>query len=61
MIQTSHTKRFKPILTEKPTTGWHTYGKTTARHWKVEDDRFTFDPNAIKDGQSGDLVTDKIY
>jgi hypothetical protein len=28
--------------------------------WKVED-CFTFDPNAAKDGQGGDLVTDKEY
>lgn len=63
IIQTTHAQRgFKPIFDGKTTTGWHTYGKTTAGNgWKVEDGTLHFDPAAAKDGQGGDLVTDKEY
>jgi len=55
-------KGFKPIFDGKTTTGWHTYGKTTVGNgWKVEDGVLHFDPAAAKDGQGGDLVTDKEY
>ena len=55
-------KGFKPIFDGKTTTGWHSYGKTTAGSgWKVEDGVLHFDPEAAKDGQGGDLVTDLEY
>ena len=55
-------KGFKPIFDGKTTTGWHTYGKTTASAgWKVEDGVLHFDPEAAKNGQGGDLVTDAEY
>ena len=55
-------KGFKPLFDGKTTTGWHTYGKTTVGSaWKVEDGVLHFDPAAAKDGQGGDLVTDKEY
>jgi len=53
---------FKPIFDGKTTTGWHTYGKTSASAgWKVEDGVLRFDPDAAKNGQGGDLVTDAEY
>jgi hypothetical protein len=63
MIQTTHAQRgFKPIFDGETTAGWHTYGKTTAGSaWKVEDGVLHFDPAAAKDGEGGDLVTDKEY
>jgi hypothetical protein len=55
-------KGFKPIFDGKTTTGWHTYGKTSASAgWKVEDGVLHFDPEAAKNGQGGDLVTDAEY
>ena len=55
-------KGFKSIFDGKTTTGWHTYGKTTAGSaWKVEDGVLHFDPEAAKNGQGGDLVTDLEY
>lgn len=55
-------KGFKPLFDGKTTTGWHTYGKTTASAgWKVEDGVLHFDPEAAKNGQGGDLVTDAEY
>src|SRR6478609_4443847 len=55
-------KGFKPIFDGKTTTGWHSYGKTSASAgWKVEDGALHFDPEAAKNGQGGDLVTDAEY
>lgn len=55
-------KGFKPLFDGETTTGWHTYGKTTVGSaWKVEDGILHFDPAAAKNGQGGDLVTDKEY
>ena len=55
-------KGFKPIFDGKTTTGWHTYGKTTVgAGWKVEDGVLHFDPEAAKNGQGGDIVTDAEY
>jgi hypothetical protein len=63
LIQTSHAQKgFKPIFDGKTTTGWHSYGKTTVGSaWTVEDGILHFDPAAAKDGQGGDLVSDKEY
>lgn len=63
LIQTTNAQKgFKPLFDGKTTTGWHTYGKTTVGSaWKVEDGVLHFDPAAAKDGQGGDLVTDKEY
>jgi len=53
---------FMPIFDGKTTTGWHTYGKSSASAgWKVEDGLLHFDPEAAKNGQGGDLVTDAEY
>lgn len=55
-------KGFKPIFDGKTTTGWHTYGKTSVgAGWKVEDGVLHFDPQAAKNGQGGDIVTDAEY
>ena len=67
MIQTANAqailpKGFKLLFDEQSTTGWHSYGKTTVGSaWKVEEGVLHFDPAAAKDGQGGDLVTDKEY
>lgn len=66
MIQFVHSqtipKGFKSIFDGKSTSGWHTYGKTTAGSgWKVEDGVLHFDPVAAQNGQGGDLVTDVEY
>jgi hypothetical protein len=66
MIQTTKSqiipKGFKSIFDSKTTTGWHSYGKTTAGSaWKVEDGVLYFDPKAATNGQGGDLVTDLEY
>ncbi|ATP57734.1 glycosyl hydrolase [Pedobacter ginsengisoli] len=54
-------KGFTKLFDGKTTTGWHSYGKTTAgSKWKVEDGTLHFDPNGQNDG-GGDLVTDKEY
>ncbi|MGO4773153.1 DUF1080 domain-containing protein [Flavobacterium sp. W22_SRS_FK3] len=53
---------FKPIFDKKTTTGWHSYGNTEAgTGWKVEDGVLHFDPEAAKNGQGGDLVTNAEY
>jgi hypothetical protein len=55
-------KGFKPIFDGKTTTGWHTYGKTSAgAGWKVDDGILHFDPEAAKNGEGGDLVTNAEY
>jgi len=55
-------KGFKPIFDGKTTTGWHTYGKTSASAgWKVDDGILHFDPEAAKNGEGGDLVTNAEY
>ena len=68
MIQTANAqqatiaKGFKSIFDGQSTTGWHSYGKTTAGSgWKVEDGVLHFDPTAAQNGQGGDLVTDVEY
>ena len=56
-------KGFKLLFDGATTTGWHNYGKTTVGSaWKIEPDGILhFDPTASKDGQGGDIVTDKEY
>jgi hypothetical protein len=55
-------KGFKPLFDGKTTKGWHCYGKkTVASGWKIEDGVLHFDPEAAKNGQGGDLVTDAEY
>jgi len=55
-------KGFKPIFDGKTTTGWHTYGKTSASAgWTVDDGILHFDPEAAKNGEGGDLVTNAEY
>lgn len=55
-------KGFKPLFDGKTTAGWHSYGKTKAGSgWKVEDGVLHFDPEAAKNGQGGDLVTNSEF
>jgi len=55
-------KGFKPLFDGKTTVGWHSYGKTSAgAGWKVENGVLHFDPEAAKNGQGGDLVTNAEY
>ncbi len=55
------TKGFTKLFDGKTTSGWHTYGKTTAGNkWKVADGTLHFDPAVTGDG-GGDLTTDKEY
>ena len=60
--QTALPKGFVSLFDGTSTTGWHTYGKQKATSgWKVENGELHFDPAAAKNGQGGDLVTDKEY
>ncbi|MEN2416304.1 3-keto-disaccharide hydrolase [Flavobacterium mesophilum] len=55
-------KGFKPLFDGKTTKGWHSYGKQTAgAGWKVEDGVLHFDPQAAKNGEGGDLVTNAAF
>lgn len=55
-------KGFKPLFDGKTTAGWHSYGKTSAGSgWKVENGVLHFDPEAAKNGQGGDLVTNSEF
>jgi hypothetical protein len=55
-------KGFKPLFDGKTTKGWHSYGKNSASAgWKVEDSVLHFDPEAAKNGEGGDLVTDAEF
>ena len=55
-------KGFKPLFDGKTTKGWHSYGKNSAgAGWKAENGVLHFDPDAAKDGQGGDLVTNAEY
>jgi len=55
-------KAFKPLFDGKTTIGWHSYGKKSAgAGWKVENGVLHFDPEAAKNGQGGDLVTNTEY
>ncbi|MCD0465979.1 DUF1080 domain-containing protein [Flavobacterium sp. ENC] len=55
-------KGFKPLFDGKTTKGWHTYGKNTVgAAWKVEDGVLHFDPEAAKNGEGGDLVTNAEF
>ncbi|WP_342330528.1 DUF1080 domain-containing protein [Pedobacter sp. FW305-3-2-15-E-R2A2] len=54
-------KGFTKLFDGKSTTGWHTYGQTTAgSKWQVEDGTLHFVPKSGREG-GGDLVTDKEY
>jgi len=60
--QTAVPKGFVSLFDGTSTSGWHTYGKKAATAaWKVENGELHFDPTAAKNGQGGDLVTDKEY
>lgn len=55
-------KGFKPLFDGKTTKGWHSYGKSSAgAGWKVEDGILHFDPEAAKNGEGGDLITDAEF
>jgi len=55
-------KGFKPLFDGKTTKGWHSYGKQTAgAGWKVEEGVLHFDPQAAKNGEGGDLVTNAAF
>jgi len=60
--QTAVPKGFVSLFDGTSTSGWHAYGKKAATAaWKVENGELHFDPTAAKNGQGGDLVTDKEY
>ena len=63
LVQTIQAQKdFKPLFDGKTTAGWHSYGKNSVSSgWKVEDGVLHFDPEAAKNGQGGDLVTDKEF
>lgn len=63
VLQTTNAQKgFKPLFDGKTTKGWHSYGKSTAgAGWKAEDGILRFDPEAAKDGQGGDLVTNAEF
>jgi len=62
LAQIQAQKGFKPLFDGKTTKGWHSYGKTSAgAGWKVENGILHFDPEAAKNGQGGDLVTDAEF
>lgn len=55
-------KGFKPLFDGKTTTGWHTYGKTSAGSaWEVVDGTLHMNPDKKGKDGGGDLVTDKEY
>lgn len=61
-LQIHAQKGFKPLFDGKTTKGWHSYGKNSAgAGWKVEDGVLHFDPDAAKNGEGGDLVTDAEF
>ncbi|WP_162052452.1 3-keto-disaccharide hydrolase [Pontibacter pamirensis] len=52
---------WEPLFDGQTTSGWHTYGKTTAGEaWKAEDGTLYLDPKAAE-GSRGDIVTDEEY
>ena len=58
--QTASSKGFTKLFDGKSTTGWHTYGKTSAStKWKADAGTLHFVPSS--EGNEGDLVTDKAY
>lgn len=63
IVQTTNAQKgFKPLFDGKTTKGWHSYGKNTAgAGWKAKDGVLHFDPEAAKDGQGGDLVTNAEF
>jgi hypothetical protein len=63
VAQTIHAQKgFKPLFDGKTTKGWHSYGKNSAgAGWKAENGVLHFDPEAAKDGQGGDLVTNAEF
>lgn len=59
---TSAQNGFKSLFDGKTTKGWHSYGKNYVEAgWKVENGVLHFDPEAAKDGQGGDLVTNAEF
>jgi hypothetical protein len=59
-IQVNAQKKWVSLFDGKTTTGWHTYGKTTAgAGWKAVDGVLELDPT-VKEGR-GDLVTDESF
>lgn len=58
--QAQSKKGFTKLFDGKTTTGWHTYGQSTAgEKWKVDNGTLHLDPKGSTGG--GDLVTDKEY
>lgn len=63
LVQMIHAQKgFKPLFDGKTTKGWHCYGKkSVGAGWKAENGVLHFDPEAAKDGQGGDLVTNAEF
>lgn len=52
---------WRPLFDGQSTSGWHTYGKSTAgQAWKAQDGTLYLDPSA-GEGTGGDIVTDEAY
>jgi hypothetical protein len=61
-MNSSQGKGWQKLFDGKTTSGWHTYGKSSAgTDWKVADGALFFDAKNRKAGQGGDLVTDREF
>ncbi len=61
-MNSSGNKGWQKLFDGKTTTGWHTYGKTSAgSDWKVADGALFLDAKNRTAGQGGDLVTDQEF
>ena len=55
-------KGWQKLFDGKTTTGWHSYGKSTAgTDWKIEDGALFLDATHKTPGQGGDLVTNEEF
>ena len=58
----SESKEWQKLFDGKTTTGWHTYGKSTAgSDWKIDDGALFLDATHKTPGQGGDLVTNEEF
>ena len=59
---TTAEKGWQKLFDGKTTSGWHSYGKTTAgSDWKVEDGAIYLDAKNRQEGQGGDLTTNESF
>ncbi|MEJ7778838.1 MAG: DUF1080 domain-containing protein [Daejeonella sp.] len=61
-INSSEKAGWQKLFDGKTTTGWHTYGKSSAgTKWKITDGALYLDASDKTAGQSGDLVTNEEF